>query len=114
MSDDQLRAELLKKAKKAKITVSDEWGVEEIETALGLKALEDEEAKAAEKPAEAAPEPAPPAGPPAGYVQVRITKHGDGKVFTGDGHATYSVDDMPYFPLDVAQALEARAYAEIR
>jgi hypothetical protein len=113
MSDDQLRAELLKKAKKAKITVLDEWGVEEIETALGLKALEDEEAKAAEKPVE--PAPAAPAGPPAGYVQVRITKHGDGEVFTGaPDNATYSVDDMPYFPLDVAQALEARAYAEIR
>jgi hypothetical protein len=114
MSDEQLRAELLKKAKRAKINVPDEWGVEEIETALGLKALEDEEAKAAEKPAEAAPVPAAAPSAPAGYVQVRITKHGHGKVFTGDGHATYSVDDMPYFPADVAKALEDRAYAEIR
>lgn len=106
MSDEALRAELVKKAKKAKINVPDEWGVEEIETALGLKALED---------AESAPVAAAPPALPEGSVMVRITKAGQGKVYTGlsDG-STYNMDDMVALPLDIAEALEKRAYAEIR
>ena len=138
---DELRAELAKKAKKAGIKVPDEWGVAEIETALGVKALEDEAAakaaaeakeaaakaaadkaeadKAAEEKAAAdkaaAEEAAKPPPIPAGYAQVRITKHGHGKVFTGSpDNATYSMDAIVLLPVEVAKALEARAYAEIR
>lgn len=50
----------------------------------------------------------------ADLVRVRITKQGDGQVFTGkaDG-STFARNDTPSFPLDVAQALEARGFAEI-
>lgn len=103
---DELRAELLKKAKKAKIEVGDDWSVEDIETALAVKALE------TEKPEPAPKEPAKPAVP-AGWVMVRITKAGDGKVSDGKG-GTYAMDEMVQLPLGVAEALEKRAYAEIR
>lgn len=102
---DELRAELVKKAKKAKIEVGDDWTVDDLETALAVKALE------TEKP-EPAPKPAKPAVP-AGWVTVRITKAGDGKVSDGKG-GNYAMDDMVPFPADVAAALEARHYAEIR
>jgi hypothetical protein len=98
MSDD-LRAELLKKAKKAKIDVGDDWTVDDLETALAVKALE------TEKPA--------PKGPAPGNVMVRITKAGSGLVADGKGGA-YLMDDVVELPLEVAQALELRHYAEIR
>lgn len=48
-----------------------------------------------------------------GMVKVRITKAGDGKVFTGKGDETFARNDAPLLPKDVAEALEARGLAEI-
>lgn len=48
-----------------------------------------------------------------GMVKVRITKAGDGKVFTGESDRTYARNDAPSLPRAVAEALEARGLAEI-
>lgn len=110
MSDEALRAELAKKAKKAGIKVEAEWTVEDIETALGVKALEDAET------APPAPEPQPAAFvPPAGQVKCRVTKAGDGKIFTGrEDQSFFAWNDEVWLPPSVAKDLEARYFVEIQ
>jgi len=62
--------------------------------------------------------PKQPEAMPEGYVTVRITKFGDGKVSTGQdivgvGDIFAKKDDTLVLPLAIATELEKRALAEI-
>ena len=99
MSDEALRAELVKKAKKAGVKVTPEMDAAAIEEALALAAI---------AATESAPEPetTPETTMAAGTVKCRVTKAGDGKVFTGNGNETYKWNDMIVLPLRSLKALK--------
>lgn len=104
MTDDAaLRAELVKKAKKAGVKVTADMTVEQIETAISEAAMLTPE-----------PETTPETTMAAGTVKCRVTKAGDGKVFTGNGNETYKWNDMIVLPLSVAESLETRHFVEIQ
>lgn len=108
MSDDAaLRAELVKKARRAKVPVTSDMTVEDIEEAL---------AKAAIDAAEEAPEPetAPETTLEAGTVKCRVTKWGDGEIFTGNGNERFKKDDIIILPIATAKSLEDRRFVEIQ
>ncbi|CAB4140962.1 hypothetical protein UFOVP399_42 [uncultured Caudovirales phage] len=108
MSDEALRAELAKKAKKAGIKVEADWTAADIEDAIAVKELEDAE--------KAPPATEPPAFvPPAGQVKCRVTKAGDGKIFTGrEDQSFFAWNDEVWLPPSVAKDLEARYFVEIQ
>lgn len=107
MSDEALRAELAKKARKAGVKVTADMTAEQIEEAI---------AQAAIAATESAPEPetAPETTLAAGSVQCRVTKAGDGQVFTGNGDERYKWNDMIVLPRTVAEDLEKRHFVEIQ
>lgn len=107
MTDETLRAELVKKAKKAGVKVTADMDASAIEEAL---------AKAALDAIESAPEPekAPETTLDAGSVRCRVTKAGDGKVFTGNGDERFAWNDMIVLPRSVAESLEKRYFVEIQ
>lgn len=81
-------------------------------------------------PAAVAAPKAKPAPIPEGFVRVRVTKFGHDKIFTGETKSTviegaevfdknksfprHQKDDMPVFPLSVAEAQEALGNVEIQ
>lgn len=104
MTDDTaLRAELMKKAKKAKIAVTPDMTVEELEEALVQSAMETPE-----------PETAPETTLAEGTVRCRVTKWGDGQVFTGTRDERYAKDDIIVLPISTAKTLEDRRFVEIQ
>lgn len=103
MSDEALRAELAKKAKKAGIKVTADMTVEDLETAISEAAMLTPE-----------PETAPETTMAAGTVKCRVTKAGDNQVFTGNGNERYKWNDMIVLPLSVAESLEKRFFVEIQ
>lgn len=108
MTDDAaLRAELVKKAKKAGVKVTPEMDAAAIEEAISQAAI-----AATENAPE--PETTPETTMAAGSVKCRVTKAGDGKVFTGNGNETYKWNDMIVLPLSVAESLETRHFVEIQ
>lgn len=98
-----LRAELTKKARKANVRVTKEMSITDIEEALVEAALEAPEPETTEITTMAA-----------GSVMCRVTKAGDGKVFTGNGSETYKWNDMVSLPKSVAEDLEKRHFVEIQ
>lgn len=112
--ENELKDELIAKLGKLGVKADRRYSVAKLEEMLGNQSLEVPQDEAGPAP-EPIPEPAPvvAAGAPAGHVTVRITKHGAGKVFDGSG-GTYPIDAMVTLPLEIAEKLEERAYAEIR
>lgn len=104
MSDDTaLRAELVKKARKAKVAVTPDMTVEELEEALVKAAMEAPE-----------PETAPETTLAEGTVKCRVTKWGDQQIFTGKGDERYAKDDIIVLPISTARSLEDRRFVEIQ
>lgn len=121
--ENELKDELIAKLADKGIKADRHYSVPKLEEMLGNTALEVPVEEAGPEPdplppvevpeiVTAAPAEAP--APSAGSVKVRITKMGDGKVHTGRGADTFKWNDEPSFPLDVAEALEARGFAEIQ
>lgn len=104
MTDENpaLRAELVKKAKKAKVAVTPDMTVEDLEKAIGDAAMEAPE-----------PEVTEVTTIEAGTVKCRVTKVGDGQIFTGNGNERYSRNDIIVLPIKVAEDLEKRHFVEI-
>jgi hypothetical protein len=98
-----LRAELVKKAKKAGVAVTKDMTIDDLETAIGDAVLEAPEV-----------EKVVVTDADTDVVTVRITKHGHGKVFKGNGRETYDMDEMVRLPRSVGLDLESRAFGEIR
>lgn len=144
MSDDDLKAELVAKAHAAGVwRAKTAWSVETLERKISEAALRDQELppeepeaalegdeeiseqaeleevapEATEEPAEAVsePEPAPePEAQPAGTVRCRVTKKGNGKIFTGKPEPKhFAWEDIVFIPPEAARQLEDRAFVEI-
>lgn len=123
MSDDELKAELVKKAKDAGVwNAQMSWSVETLERKISEAALADPtEAPTGEiEGDEAEPEPEEPEVteledkpvPEGDGVLCRVSKKGDGKISDGQqGH--YAWKAMVRLPVDIAGALEDRGYVEI-
>lgn len=130
MSDEELKAELVKKAKAAGIwNAQPSWSVETLERKIAEKATEDPteapepalegddepeappEPEEVEEAAEEAPEPEQEI-PEGDGVLCRVTKKGKDRISNGEG-GYFDWKDMVRLPIEIAGPLEDRGYVEI-
>ena len=130
MSDEELKAELVKKAKAAGIwNAQPSWSVETLERKIAEKATEDpteapepalegddepatpREPEEVEEAAEEAPEPEQEI-PEGDGVLCRVTKKGKDRISNGEG-GYFDWKDMVRLPIEIAGPLEDRGYVEI-
>ncbi len=108
---DELKEELIRRAKLAGLKVSGNMGVAKLEDMIAAKALDDTPAKTTDENPEPEKQEAPSVE---GTVRCRVTKKGDGKIHTGrEDKPRYLWKDEIYLPSDVAESLEERAFVEI-
>lgn len=110
----QLRDELAKKAQKMGIKVEPKWGVARLEKAISQKVLEDDHVPSAATVAVSDSEDRGVLIRRPGTYECRVTKAGDGQLFTEkeDG-SRYEWDDTVYLDGEAAHALEGRHFVEI-
>ena len=103
MSDDALKAELIKKCHAAGIwRAKENWSVETLERKLSEAALEDQDL------------PSPDAEQPEGTFRCRVTKRGRGKISTGLENPIYfDWDQWIFLAPATAEQLEDRGFVEI-